>query len=405
MAKKQAIKKALVPELRFPEFRGDGEWTEIPLAKLSSRLRRKVGSKKLTPVSITAGQGFVDQTAKFGRRIAGDQYKNYIHIQRGDFVYNKGNSKTFAQGCIYQLKEFEEAAASTAFICFKLHEEGVDHYFQSLFEYNAHGRKLRKFITSGARSDGLLNINPTDFFSIELPVPPRKAEQQKIAECLGSLDDLIAAHSAKLDALQANRDGFLQQLFPADGGTVPVIRFPGFEEDWETFEVDEILKSVSTRGHQIPNSAINKEGKHPVVDQAKEPVAGYSDQSSRLFKKTPIIVFGDHTTVIKFVDFDFVVGADGTKLLQKKRKPDCLRFLSYALERYKMAQDGYKRHFSILRKVRMGVPTPEEQERIAGYLATLDAIIASQTDQIDALIEHKSGLMQKLFPNPDLSKA
>jgi len=156
--------RALVPKLRFPEFKNQVEWSEVQLGNISKRIQKKVGDKKLTPVSITAGVGFVDQTKKFGRRIAGKQYKNYTHIHRGDFVYNKGNSKTFAQGCIYQLHEYEEAVASTAFICFNVNDGCVDQYLQSLFECNTHGKQLAKFITSGARSDDLLNISPADFF-------------------------------------------------------------------------------------------------------------------------------------------------------------------------------------------------------------------------------------------------
>ena len=70
-------KQALVPRLRFPEFRGAGEWNNFKLTQISERLQEKVGSRKLTTVSITAGFGFVSQVEKFGRDISGEQYKNY----------------------------------------------------------------------------------------------------------------------------------------------------------------------------------------------------------------------------------------------------------------------------------------------------------------------------------------
>lgn len=169
----------LVPEFRFPEFAGAGEWGNKPLSEVSDRITEKVGDNKLTPVSITAGFGFVSQSEKFGKDISGDQYKNYTYLRRGDFAYNKGNSKKYPQGYVCQLHEFDEAAASSAFICFKLKQNYVAEFFQGLFDKNVHGVQLAKHITSGARSDGLLNINQKDFFNILIPTPPQKRRATK----------------------------------------------------------------------------------------------------------------------------------------------------------------------------------------------------------------------------------
>ena len=156
----------LVPSLRFPEFQDEGEWENYKLSQLSERITEKVNGRKLTTVSITAGLGFVSQAEKFGRDISGAQYKNYIQLKKGQFSYNKGNSKTFPQGCIYQLNEFDEVAVPNAFISFKFFDGFVPEFFKGYFDSNFHGYQLLRFITSGARSDGLLNISPADFFSI-----------------------------------------------------------------------------------------------------------------------------------------------------------------------------------------------------------------------------------------------
>ncbi len=79
-------------------------------------------------------------------------------IKKGDIAYNCGYSKKFPQGSIYELKEFDEAAASSAFICFKLLNQYNTNFFKGYFEKNYHGSQLKKFLSSGARSDGLLNI-------------------------------------------------------------------------------------------------------------------------------------------------------------------------------------------------------------------------------------------------------
>ena len=226
-------KRTLTPKLRFPEFRDAPVWQEKPLGEMSDRIVEKVGDAALTPVSITAGQGFVSQVEKFGRDISGDQYKNYIWLRQGDFAYNKGNSKSYPQGSVRRLKEFDQAAAPSAFVSFRPHDGYVPEFFEGLFEKNAHGRQLIKFITSSARSDGLLNISPDEFFSVHLPLPPTKAEQQKIAECLGSLDGLIAAEGRKLEALRDHKRGLMQQLFPQPDQNQPRMRFPEFREAGE----------------------------------------------------------------------------------------------------------------------------------------------------------------------------
>jgi len=456
MSQKSHKKKTLLPKLRFPEFKGDGEWSETPLSSLSKRIRRKVGTKKLTPVSITAGLGFVDQTKKFGRRIAGKQYKNYIHIQSGDFVYNKGNSKTFPQGCIYQLKEFEEAAASTAFICFKLNGSCVDHYFQSLFEYNAHGEKLLKFITSGARSDGLLNINPTDFFSIVLPLTPRKEEQQKIADCLSSLDDLLTAHSAKLDALQDHKKGLLQQLFPGtptsssaikknageDTGaprqTSPALRFPEFEGKWDSESMASLYTFIPTNSFsrdkmndnagEIRNIHYGDIHKNipTLLNLQITSLPRINDSVSlkkfkeRSFCKNGDVIFADASEDVDDIGKSIeIVNTGGFQVLsglhtihaRQKKTRFVVGFAGYLFctsrirSQIQRESQGTKvLGISVSRLSTIDVCFPREkreQQKIADCLSALDDLITAQTKQIAALKEHKKGLMQQLFSTGD----
>ena len=201
------------PRLRFPEFRDAEGWSAPMLAEISKLIDERVGDRKLTPISISAGIGFVPQVEKFGRDISGEQYRRYTVIRDGDFVYNKGNSIRFPQGCIYDLQGWGEVAAPNVFICFRLKEGYENAFFRQYFEKNIHGIQLKKYITSGARSNGLLNISKETFFAIRIPLPS-KAEQQKIADCLGSLDDVIAMQARKVDALKTHKKGLMQQLFP-----------------------------------------------------------------------------------------------------------------------------------------------------------------------------------------------
>lgn len=168
MSSKTEKKIVPAPKLRFPGF--EGEWKLEQLKDISVPVTEKVGKRKLTPVSISAGVGFVPQAEKFGRDISGNQYELYTLVRDGEFVFNKGNSKTFPQGCVYLLDGWGEVAAPNVFISFRLREGYVNEFFQYLFEKNAHGIELKPHITSGARSNGLLNISKDTFFGIYLPV-------------------------------------------------------------------------------------------------------------------------------------------------------------------------------------------------------------------------------------------
>lgn len=246
-------KQKLEPKLRFPEFTSMDEWHNYRLEEISNRITERVGDKELPTLSISAGIGFVSQEQKFSRDISGKQYKNYIHIKKGDFSYNKGNSKKFPQGCIYELLEYAEAAVPNAFISFRFKDSYVSGFYKGYFENNFHGIQLVKYITSGARMDGLLNINPSDFFNIILPTPIKKEEQQKIADCLSSIDDLISAEEKKLSLLNDYKKGWMQKLFPAEGKTVPEWRFPEFRDsgEWEITSLGEICSVLNGFGFPI----------------------------------------------------------------------------------------------------------------------------------------------------------
>src|SRR5690606_21498558 len=99
------------------------------------------------------------------------------------------------------------------------------------------------------------------FLSGQLPLPPSEGEQQKIADCLGSLDDLIAAHSRKLAALQDHKKGLLQQLFPTEGQTTPKLRSPGFEGEWAEKRIRKCVKLIS--GVHLPPEGYGSTGSLP----------------------------------------------------------------------------------------------------------------------------------------------
>ena len=208
-----------VPRLRFPEFRDAGEWTTKELSHLADLISEKAGKRKITLMSVTAGVGLISQIEKFGREIAGTQQKNYLVIQKNDFAYNKSATKDYPEGFIALYEgDAKGAVPNSIFTCFRVaNNEIVPRFLNYQFLNNLHGRWLRKFITIGARAHGSLNIDSKDLFALPVPLPNGQSavnEQQKIADCLSSLDALITVQAKKLDALKTHKKGLMQQLFP-----------------------------------------------------------------------------------------------------------------------------------------------------------------------------------------------
>ncbi|WP_285710127.1 restriction endonuclease subunit S [Erythrobacter oryzae] len=424
----------LMPKLRFPDFREAEGWNPVPLSQTCRPINEKVGGVNLTPVSITAGLGFVSQASKFGRDISGDQYKNYTYLRFGDFAYNKGNSKKYPQGYVCQLKEFEEAAASSAFICFRLNPEHEPAFFQAAFDQNLHGRQLSKYITSGARSDGLLNIRPDAFYSVNIPIPPTPGEQQKIADCLLSIDTLIAAEAEKLEALKDHKKGLMQQLFPAPGETTPRLRFPEFggARDWDAKRLGSSAKKVGSGiTPKGGNSAYSLSGRPFMRSQnvgwgelLLENVAFIAEELHATFPATEIHA-GDVLLNITGASIGRSAIADGRisggnvnqhvciiRLKEHEMIPSYLnQFLlsPFGQSQIDSFQAGGNRQGLNFEQIRsFEVPCPpalREQERIADCLSSIDVLIAAKGSKIDALKAHKQGLIQQLFPVADQVQA
>lgn len=137
----------------------------------------------------------------------------------------------------------------------------------------------------------------------------------------------------------------------------------GLPVGWEWARLPEIYYSISPSGSKLLSSAVQPEGKHPVVDQGQRPIAGYTNDDSLLIEiPGPVIVFGDHTKEIKYIDFTFVAGADGTKILRPVLQDE--RFFTWQLRSFPLEDRGYARHFKILNSCLFALPPLAEQSRI-----------------------------------------
>lgn len=201
---------ATTPALRFPGFTGD--WQEKPLCSLAAKVNQKNKDFAVTRVlTNSATEGVVDQNAYFERDIAvKDNTNNYYIVDKDDFVYNPRISSTAPVGPI-SINKVGKGIMSPLYTVFKF-QQGHIAFFEQYFQTEIWHPYLKSIANFGARFDRM-NITTDGFFNMPLFVPSIE-EQQKIAECLETLDNLIAAESKKLESLKAHKKGLMQQLFP-----------------------------------------------------------------------------------------------------------------------------------------------------------------------------------------------
>lgn len=132
-----------------------------------------------------------------------------------------------------------------------------------------------------------------------------------------------------------------------------------------------MFSTISSKQYQIQQSEIKENGKIPVVSQSQRLVEGYSDNVEKMLHvKTPLIIFGDHTRIAKFIDFSFIVGADGVKII-KPLIDDLYAFYLIQHAVKQIENKGYSRHFQFLAKQRFNIPPYEEQKRIVKIINNL----------------------------------
>lgn len=428
MSSKTKPTAALLPKLRFPEFQSAGNWTTKKLGALATISTEKVGTNICVPMSITSGVGLVSQEDKFGRVIAGDSYKNYLLLKPNDFAYNKSATKEYPEGFLTLYSGTKLAAVpNSIFTCFRINGDSPDTRFLNYqFSDNLHGRWLRQFIQVGARAHGSLSINDNDLMALPVPVPAGPTsvdEQQKIADCLCSVDELIAAQARKVDLLKTHKKGLMQQLFPDDGETVPKLRFPEFKnsEKWSEMrlgDIGRVIRGASPRpkgdpryyGGPIPRlmvQDVTRDGKWvtPRIDSLTIEGA----KLSRPCKAgTLTIVCSGTVGVVSFLAVDACIHDGFLALIEIDEARVTKDFLYHSLSTLRLQFEDGATHGGVftnlttsgIQQFTIKCPTPSEQQRIATCLSSIDDLITSENQKLESLNSHKEGLMRQLFPSP-----
>ena len=173
-------------------------WEQRKLGDVTQRVQGNDGRMDLPTLTISAANGWLDQRDRFSSNIAGSEQKNYTLLHKGELSYNHGNSKLAKYGTVFALRTYDEALVPRVYHSFKATEEANADFIEYVFATKLPDRELGKLISSGARMDGLLNINYEEFMSINMMLPSIE-EQLRISEYLRKVDTLITLHQCKFE--------------------------------------------------------------------------------------------------------------------------------------------------------------------------------------------------------------
>lgn len=386
--------KKLVPELRFPEFKSFDGWSEITLNKLASRVTLRNTNNRINRVlTNSAIEGVVDQRDYFDKDIANkNNITNYFVVEFGDYVYNPRVSSVAPVGPISKNK-LGTGVMSPLYTVFKFHNDKNDFYEQYFKSTHWHAY-LRLASNSGARYDRMA-ISNDDFMRMPLPYT-HPDEQKKIADCLTSIDELISAQTNKVESLKNYKKGLMQNLFPAEGETIPKLHFPEFNSsnEWQQKQIGDLLKIGSGKDYKHLSK-----GTVPVYGSG-----GYMSSVNDFLYDGESACIGRKGTINKPM---FLSGKFWTvdTLFYTHSYNDCLpKFVFYIFQNinwynYNEAGGVPSLSKSTIEKIQILLPLPEEQQKIVDCLTVVDDLIGTQSNKLDSLIKHKKGLMQQLFPS------
>lgn len=383
------------------------DWQVKRLSEVATELTERAGQDKYETVSISAGIGFVNQAEKFGKELSGKQYEKYIVLHQGDFSYNKGNSKTFPQGCIYRLNDRETAAVPNVFESFRIEDQDAD-YYEQLFLSGFLNKQLYSKINRGVRDDGLLNLTGKDFYSCMVPVPPI-AEQKKIAEILAYCDKVIELKQHLIEEEKKKNQWLLEFAYKLSGEQYTKIYlkncgkwFSGGTPDKRNNEywnhgTIKWVSSQEVKGTHIQETTYKIT--HKAIEESTTAIA--PAYSLLLVTRSGIL---KHSIPVAYISEDMAINQD-IKALIPKEGIDYYYLLSYLKYEEKELVSMYVKTgttvesiiMNLFLKLEVPFPSYEEQIRISNVIRCNDKKLQALAEEVECWKEKKKALMQFLL--------
>lgn len=426
--------KQLVPKLRFPEFREAGEWELLPIGekidllsgypfKSSEISEDSTGIPLMRGINIT--EGFVRHTKDIDRYFLGETTKlEKYKLRKNDLVIGMDGSKVGKNSALITDSDSGALLIQRVARLRSKKAETINFIFQHI-----HSPKFHAYVDRINTSGGIPHISADQINQFAIGFPSEK-EQQKIADCLSSIDELINAQSQKVEALKTHKKGLMQQLFPREGETVPRLRFPEFRDagKWGAEELGGKTIKVGSGSTPKGGDSNYKRKGHPFVRSQNigwgclllDDVAYIDDEIHSTFLSTEI---AENDVLLNITGASIGRSAVADQRIKggNVNQHVCIirtktnELSPFFLNQYLLSDDGQDQidsfqaggnrqglNFQQIRSFLIPLPPKEkEQNRIADCLSSIDDLITTQTQKLESLKNHKKGLMQQLFPSSE----
>lgn len=416
----------LIPTLRFPEFENTGDWTAKVLGdkgsflpSLSGKTAKDfdTGEAKFVPYLNVFSNAFTNPSELRSVSVGKSESQNPVH--KGDVFFTVSSETQEEAGMSsVLLEEIEDCYLNSFCALFRFDEGKLPHL--GFLGYFLRSPSVRTHLVRGAQGATRYNISKPIFRSVPFLLPSHP-EQQKIANCLGSLDDLITAESRKLTALKKHKQGLMQQLFPQPGETTPRLRFSAFQNapSWSDAPLGQLFETA-TGGTPDRSRSEYWDGTiswvttslvdFNIIESTSESISrnGLSNSSAKIFPRRTVLVamYGQGKTrgKVAMLGIEAATNQACTAIFPSDEIDPRFVFLSLS-GRYKkmraLSNSGGQKNLSqtLIRNISLSYPDDfAEQQAIIGCLFALDRQITAQAKKIMSLKHHKQGLMQRLFP-------
>lgn len=397
-------KSRLVPKLRFPEFRDDPKWSVSYGDKLFDQINNRQAEPGLPILAITQEHGAIPRDSiDYHVSVTDKSVETYKEVKPGDFIISL---RSFQGGIEYS--EYH-GVCSPAYVILRKKNDLSDLFFKQFFKSHSFIQQLTKNL-EGLR-DGKM-ISYKQFSELLLP-NPNPDEQQKIAECLVSLDERITLEAQKLDTLKTHKKGLMQQLFPAEDETLPKLRFPEFRDagEWEEKPIGSIIEEFREKSLTQDEFEVLTSARSGLIRQRE-----YYD-NDRITERDNVgfnivppnyLTYRSRSDDRRFYFNENNLGITGIistyypvfRVLEGYNKffVELLSRYSTTVGKHSVGTSQTVLSLNELRRIKLPFPKEAEQKKIADCLASLDDLITAQTQKLATLKTHKKGLMQQLFP-------
>lgn len=405
----------LIPKLRFPEFESDGEFREKSLGYFCDYWNGSGNESGVTE----DGQYLLISLNSID--IEGNLKSDMKRVPSTDNSLKKGDLVMVLSDVAHG--NFLGLSAIIPDDNYVLNQRMAGLGIKDFSEIDPKYLRLfingnQKYFKRQGQGSSQQNLSKGSVIDFPVLVPTRLIEQQKIASCLSSLDELIAAHNDKLDALKDHKKGLLQNLFPQEGESVPKVRFSEFEGDgeWVEKELSEVSTIItgSTPSTKVPeyyggdimfvSPADISNNKY--VESTEKTLSLEGFEKTRKIKANSVMFVCIGSTIGKVAmnKFECATNQQINSLVPNNENSSDFLYSNLELNAFKISGIAGNQAVPIINKTLFSSvklkfpPTKEEQQKIASCLSAVDELITAQQEKIEQLQQHKKGLMQGLFP-------